>query len=122
VARSITLVAADSLSDVRDQDFWRQRLPAGSVATDLHLATHDPVYAIRVQGGGALVFCDLRAVLNLAPPGGYTFRIAIPGFYSAAVPRTQATLTYVEQFAAYDPPLGGVPRVVADIAGPVAKG
>jgi hypothetical protein len=121
-ARSIALPAAGSLSDVRDQGFWARRLPAGSADTDVHLVTPDPVYAIRVHGGGALVFYDLRAILDLAPPGGYTFRIAIPGFYSATVPRTHATLVYAEQFAAYDPPPGGVPRVVADIAGPVAKG
>ena len=121
-ARAIVLQKANSLSDVHDQGFWSSRLPAGSAATDLHFVTHDPVYAIRVHGGGALVFYDLRAVLDLTPPGGYTFRIAIPGFYSAAVPHTHATLSYVEQFAAYDPPPGGIPRVVADVAGPAAKG
>jgi hypothetical protein len=81
------------------------------------------VYAISTQGGGALVLYDLRAVLELAPPAGYTFRITIPGFYSAAVPRTQATLTYADQFASYDPPVGGgLARVVAEAGGPVSAG
>jgi hypothetical protein len=124
-ARKITLTSPGSLSDMHDQAFWAARLPAGSADTDLHTVTQpqDPVYAIRTQGGGALVLYDLRAVLELAPPAGYTFRIAIPGFYSAAVPRTQASLTYADQFAAYDPPSGGgLPSVMADLGGPVSTG
>ena len=67
------------------------------------------------------MFYDVRAVLHLAPPAGYTFRLAVPGFVSAAAPRSQVTLTYTDQFATYDPPRGaGPPRVVAEAAGPVA--
>ena len=58
------------------------------------------------------MFYNIRAVLHLAPPpAGYAFRIAVPGFVSAAAPRSQVTLTYTDQFAAYDPPRGaGPPR------------
>ena len=122
-ARTITLARPSSLPDVHDQAFWAGRLPSGSADSDLHSVTQDPVYAISTQGGGALVLYDLRAVLELAPPAGYTFRITIPGFYSAAVPRTQATLTYADQFASYDPPVGGgLARVVAEAGGPVSAG
>ena len=43
-------------------------------------------------------------------------------FYSASQPLTKATVSYLEQFAAYDPPAGGgAPRVVADYSGITGK-
>jgi hypothetical protein len=112
---------AGSLNDVSDYHFWRKRLlPPGTVA-DLHAVTNGPVYALRTAGG-ALVFYSLQAQLLLGAPPGFTMRVKIPGFYTAAHPRTTASLNYLEQFAVYDPAGPGPARVVADIAGPVSRG
>ena len=66
-------------------------------------------------GGGALVFFTDAADLTVTPPAGSVLHVTLPGFYSASQSLTRVGLTYLEQFAAYDPPSGsGAPRVVGD--------
>ena len=49
--------------------------------------------------------------------------MTIPGFYSPGQALTKATVRYLEQFAAADPPSGtGPPRVVADYSAITGKG
>ena len=44
-------------------------------------------------------------------------------YYDGSAQLTRAALVFFDQFATYDPPRGqGLPRVVADNAGPVSKG
>ena len=48
--------------------------------------------------------------------------LAVPGFYSSAQALSRAGLSYLDQFAADDPPAGGgTPRVVADYSGITGK-
>ena len=48
--------------------------------------------------------------------------MSVPGFYSPAQALSSAGLTYLEQFAAYDPPAGGgTPKVVADYSAITGK-
>ena len=71
--------------------------------------------AHREVSGGAIFFYSLTAQLELAPPPGDTFHVDIPGYYSPGQSLQSAAVGYIEQFAAFDPPLGkGGPRVVAD--------
>jgi hypothetical protein len=118
----LQFTGAGSLADEKDQAFWQAHLPAGSTDTDQHAATADQAFALRTTGGGALVFYDISARLTLAAPGGQSMRIEIPGFYSGGVVNS-AEVSYVEQFAAFDPPRGqGSPRVVADNSGIASLG
>jgi hypothetical protein len=111
------------LSDIQDQAFFAKRIGFGVSDLDMHTATQDPEFALRTAGGGALVFYDLRAELTLAPPAGFQFTVKIPGYYDGSAQLTRAALVFFDQFATYDPPRGqGLPRVVADNAGPVSKG
>jgi hypothetical protein len=126
-ANKISVPGAGGLADVHDQAFWARQLRQvpGATDSDEHAVIPGaPVFTLPVSGGGLLVFYQLKAVLTLAPPTGlgYRFRITIPGFYTAKVARTRAQLVYAEQFVVFDPPLGhGRARVVADIAGPIAR-
>ncbi len=48
--------------------------------------------------------------------------LTIPGFYSPGQALSSAGVSYLEQFAAYDPPAGGgTPKVIADYSGITGK-
>ena len=111
-----------SLADLRDVIFWREHLPSGTV-TDKHVAGPGPAFGLRTAGGGAIFFYSLTARLELIPPPGDTFRVGIPGYYSSSQVLQSASVGYIEQFAAFDPPRGkGGPRVVADISSIAERG
>jgi hypothetical protein len=113
---------AGNLADLRDVLFWRSRLPSGTV-TDKHLPGPGHAFALRTTDSGAIIFYSLTARLKLTPPPGDAFRVEIPGYYSPAQTLNSATVGYVEQFAASDPPRGhGGPRVVADISSIAERG
>ena len=73
-------------------------------------------FALRTADGGALVFYTDAAEVTITAPAGAQLQLTIPGFYSPGQAVAQARVSYLEQFAAYDPPAaaGGAPRVVAD--------
>jgi hypothetical protein len=109
-----------NLQDLRDAQYWRSgNLPAGSAVSLTHTAAGNPVFAFRAAGGGAVLFFDLTATMRLSAPPGNLIRVAIPGYYSSSHPVTSATLSYVDQFALYDPPggTGADPVVIASIGG-----
>ena len=62
------------------------------------------------------------ARLTLAPPGSQPFEIDIRGYYSPAGTQTSAVVGYIDQFATYDPPHGGSPRIIADASGIASRG
>ena len=99
-------------------------MPGGTV-TDTHTAAtgaDGQEFALLTTDGGALVFYTDAAQLTITPPAGTTLRVTIPGFYSPSQALSQAGVSYLEQFAAYDPPAGGgAPRVVADYSGITGK-
>ena len=48
---------------------------------------------------------------------GVALHVTLPGFYAPGESLVRAGLSYLEQFAAYDPAAGaGAPRVVADFS------
>ena len=108
------------LADRADQRHWQAKVGDGTV-TDTHAAAagaDGDEFALLTAGGGALVFYTDAAQLTITPPAGSAIRLSVPGFYSPAQTLSQAGLTYLEQFAAYDPPAGGgTPKVVADYSG-----
>jgi hypothetical protein len=113
-----------NLADRADQKFWQGKVPGGTV-TDTHTAAagaDGQEFALRTADGGALVFYTGAAQLTITPPAGTTLRLTIPGFYSPSQALSVAGLSYLEQFAAYDPPAGGgAPRVVAEYSGITGK-
>ena len=111
-----------NLQDQKDQAFWRSRLPQGSTDTDTHRQAPGAVYGLRTADGGALLFYTVTAQLTLAPPAGQSFQIAIPGYYSPASTQTRAVVGYIDQFATYDPPHSGSPRITADTSGIASRG
>jgi len=105
-----------NLADLTDQKFWQDKLPASSV-TDAH-APDAGVFGLRTTDGGALLFYTDTARLTLTAPAGEAMHLTIPGYYSPGQSLTQAGISYLEQFATYDPPAGSSgPRVVADYSG-----
>ena len=116
------ITVPDNLQDQKDQAFWRSRLPQGSTDTDTHLQVPGAVYGLRTADGGALLFYTVTAQLTLAPPAGQSFQITIPGYYSPASTQTRAVVGYIDQFAAYDPPHSGSPRITADTSGIASRG
>jgi hypothetical protein len=113
-----------NLADLAGQKFWQGKVPGGTV-TDTHTAAagaDGQEFALLTADGGALVFYTDAAQLTITPPAGTTLRLTIPGFYSPSQAHSVAGLSYLEQFAAYDPPAGGgAPRVVADYSGITGK-
>jgi hypothetical protein len=113
-----------NLADLADQKFWQGKVPGGTV-TDTHTAAtgaDGQEFALLTTDGGALVFYTDAAQLTITPPAGTTLRVTIPGFYSPSQALSRAGVSYLEQFAAYDPPAGGgAPRVVADYSGITGK-
>ncbi|MDX6345149.1 MAG: hypothetical protein QOH87_5287 [Trebonia sp.] len=121
-----TAAVADpgNLADRADQKFWLGKIPGGTV-TDTHTAAagaDGQEFALLTAGGGALVFYTDAAQLTITPPASATLHLTIPGFYSPGQALSRAGVSYLEQFAAYDPPAGGgAPRVVADYSGITGK-
>jgi hypothetical protein len=109
------------LGDVSDTTFWKSRMPAGSSVLDSHQTTIDQIYALRTTSGGVLVFYDLTASLTLGAPFAQPFSITIPGFFKNSQQSTSFTLSYVDQFAVYEPPGASAgPQVLADETAPVS--
>jgi hypothetical protein len=113
-----------NLADQADQKFWLGKVP-GAAVTDTHTAAagaDGQEFALLTAGGGALVLYTDAAQLTITPPAGTALRLTIPGFYSPGQALSTAGVSYLEQFAAYDPPAGGgAPRVVADYSGITGK-
>ena len=118
-----TVASPGNLADLADQKFWQGKVAGGTV-TDAHTAAagaDGQEFALLTADGGALVFYTDAAEVTITPPAGSLLRLTVPGFYSPAQPVNQATLSYLEQFAAYDPPGGGAPSIVADYSGITGK-
>ena len=107
-----------NLADLRDQEYFQSRLPAGSADTDRHYVA-GLVFALKTVGGGALVLYHLTARLSLTPPPGETLKLGIPGYYSPSQALTSATVEYADQFAVNLPAGSGgtAPAVIADASG-----
>jgi hypothetical protein len=107
-----------NLADLMDQKFWQDKLPASSV-TDKHAPDGGTgVFGLRTTDGGALLFYTDTAQLTLTAPAGEAMHLTIPGYYSPGQSLTRAGISYLEQFATYDPPAGNSgPRAVADYSG-----
>ena len=120
----VTVTDPGALADRSDQAFWRGKLPTATV-TDEHAAatgTAGQTFALLTTNGGALVFYTDAAELAITPPAGSVIHLTVPGLYSSAQALSRATLSYLDQFAADDPPAGaGTPRVVADYSGITGK-
>lgn len=106
-----------NLADRADQRTWQAAVQGGQVS-DAHApaaGADGQEFALLTADGGALVFYTDAATVTITPPAGAQLQLAIPGFYSPGQALAQARVSYLEQFAAYDPPAaaGGAPRVVA---------
>jgi hypothetical protein len=120
--------APGNLSDLADERYWRAKLPAARI-TDRHSVTSGAegrVHALATVGGGALVFYTDAAELTITPPAGTRLHLTVPGFYAKARSLSRAAVSYLEQFAVYDPPANGGTaaasvRVIADYAGITGK-
>jgi hypothetical protein len=119
-----TVANPGNLADLADQKFWQGKVN-GATVTDTHTAAagaDGQEFALLTANGGALVFYTDAAELTITPPAGSLLRLTVPGFYSSVQPVSQATLSYLEQFAVYDPPAGGgAPSIVADYSGITGK-
>jgi hypothetical protein len=120
----VTVADPGALADRSDQAFWRGKLPTATV-TDQHAAATGATgqtFALLTTNGGALVFYTDAAELAITPPAGSVIHLTVPGLYSPAQALSRAGLSYLDQFAADDPPAGaGTPRVVADYSGITGK-
>jgi hypothetical protein len=114
-----------NLADRGDQKFWQGKI-AGAAVTDTHTpaaGADGQEFALLTSDGGALAFYTDAAEVTITPPAGGALRLTIPGFYSPGQDLSRAGVSYLEQFAAYDPPAGGgAPRIVADYSGITGKG
>jgi hypothetical protein len=120
----VTVADSGALADRSDQAFWRGKLPTATVTDQNAAATGaaGQTFALRTTNGGALVFYTDAAELTITPPAGSVIHLTVPGLYSSAQGLSRAGLTYLDQFAAADPPAGaGAPRVVADYSGITGK-
>jgi hypothetical protein len=120
VAGQAAVLVPGNLADRSDQKLWQAKVPGGTV-TDAHTAAagaDGQEFALLTADGGALVFYTDAARLTITAPAGSTLHLTVPGLYTPDQALTQADISYLEQFAAYDPPAGGgTPRVVADYSG-----
>ena len=116
-----TVTGLASPQDQKDESFWSKELPAGADVTVTRSVASDPLYALRLQDGGALVFYAARATLTLTGPVGQAMGVEIPGYYSPSRPVTSASVPYEEEFAAVDPARPGTgvtaPTVAAQLSG-----
>jgi hypothetical protein len=114
-----------NLADRADQRQWRTDVPGGTV-TDAHApagGADGQEFALLTAGGGALVFYTDAATVTVTPPAGTMLHVTVPGYFSPGQAVSQATVDYLEQFAAYDPPSGhGGPGVVADYSAITGEG
>jgi hypothetical protein len=94
-----------NLADINDAAGWRHGLPKGSTLSLTHTAAHYPVYALQTTGGGALVFYTDDAQVSMKPARKKTLKLSVPGYYTSKQRLKSANLSFVEQFAAYDPPV-----------------
>jgi len=114
-AGEAAIAAPGNLADRADQQLARRDAPGGT-------GTDGPEFALATSGGGALVFYTDAAELTITAPAGSLLHLTVPGLYSAGQSLSRAGLSYLEQFAAYDPPAGrGAPRIVADYSGITGK-
>jgi hypothetical protein len=123
VAGQAAVAVPGNLADRSDQKLLQAKVP-GATVTDAHTAAgaDGQAFALLTADGGALVFYTDAARLTITPPAGSTLRLNVPGFYTPDQALAQAGISYLEQFAAYDPPAGGgTPRVVADYSGITGK-
>ncbi|MGH3248296.1 MAG: hypothetical protein ACRDOI_19135, partial [Trebonia sp.] len=114
-----------NLADRADQRLWQAKVTGGTV-TDAHTAAagaDGQEFALLTTDGGALVFYTDAAELTITPPAGSMLHLTVPGLYSPAQALSRAGVSYLEQFAAYDPPAaaGGAARVVADYSAITGK-
>jgi hypothetical protein len=113
-----------NLADAGDARLWRKDVP-GVTITDTHApaaGADGQEYALLTSDGGALVLYTDAATLTVTPPPGSVLHVTIAGFYSPSQALTTAGISYLEQFAAYDPPAGGgAPRIVADYSAITGK-
>jgi len=120
VAGQAAVAVPGNLADRSDQRRWQAKVSGGTV-TDAHTTAAGPdgqEFALLTADGGALVFYTDAARLTITPPAGSTLHLTVPGLYTPAQALPQADISYLEQYAAYDPPAGvGTPRVVADYSG-----
>jgi hypothetical protein len=123
-AADVAVADPGALADRSDQRFWRGKLPTATV-TDAHAAATGAAgqtFALLTTNGGALVFYTDAAEVAITPPAGSAIRLTVPGYYSPAQALSRAELSYLDQFAAADPPAGaGTPRVVAEYSGITGK-
>jgi hypothetical protein len=124
-AGQAAITSPGNLTDHADQQFWHGKVPGGTV-TDTHApaaGANGQEFALLTTDGGALVFYTDAAHLTISPPAGTALHITIPGLYTSQQTLTQATVGYLDQFAAYDPPAtaGTAPRIVADYSGITGK-
>jgi len=114
-----------NLADRGDQRFWQGKIAGGTVTDTLAPApgADGQEFALLTSDGGALVFYTDAAAVTIAAPSGSALHLDIPGFYSPDQPLPRAGVSYLDQFAAYDPPAGGgAPRVVGDYSAITGKG
>jgi hypothetical protein len=120
----VTVTDPGALADRSAEAFWRGKLPTATV-TDAHATatgTAGQTFALLTTGGGALVFYADAAEVTITPPAGSVLHLTVPGLYSPGQALPQAGLSYLDQFAADDPPAGtGAPRVVAAYSGITGK-
>jgi hypothetical protein len=119
------IASPGNLTDRADQQYWQGKVPGGTV-TDNHApaaGANGQEFALQTTDGGALVFYTDAAHLTINPPAGTALHLTIPGLYTSQQTLTQATVGYLEQFAAYDPPAaaGTTPRIIADYTGITGK-
>jgi hypothetical protein len=120
----VTVTDPGALADRSDLTFWHGKLPTATVTDAAAPATgaEGQTFALRTTNGGALVFYTDAANLQITPPAGSMLHLTVPGFYSDAQGLSRARLSYLDQFAAADPPAGaGTPRVVAQYSGITGK-
>jgi len=115
-----------NLADRADQRLWQGKVP-GATVTDTHAAAagaNGQEFALLTADGGALVFYTDAAQVTVTPPAGSALHLTVPGLYSPGQALTRATVSYLEQFAAYDPPAAaaGSPRIVADYSAITGSG
>lgn len=119
-AGHVAITDPGNLADRIDQQRWQAKVTGGRII-DTHTAASGAdgqQLALRTIDGGAFVFYSDAAELTITPPSGSLLHLNVPGFYSSRQALTRVTVTYLEQFAAADPPAtGGAPRVVADYSG-----
>ncbi|MGH3171565.1 MAG: hypothetical protein ACRDN0_37600 [Trebonia sp.] len=110
-----------NLRDAGDAAAWRRSLPKGTAVSLARAATADPVYGLETTGGGALLFYSDVARLSATPAKHKTLKLSVPGYYTSKQRLKSASLTFVDQFAAYDPPatIPGL-SVIADYSGIVS--